>query len=148
MKRFWSEVPALFFLLASFGVGVWIQFDNRAEVPLHFNAQGDVDRWGAASTALLLPAIALGLYGLLTWVQSHPKWCNYPVEITDANREPVYRQMSHIVGRIKTLVMALFLYLTLGVAQMVAVSLFLILIFALAILLIIVAGWSQMGKNK
>lgn len=148
MKRFWSEVPALFFLLAAWVVGVWIQFDNRAEVPLHFNAQGEVDRWGDASTALLLPAIALMLYGLLTWLQRHPRWCNYPVEITDANRESVYRQMSHIVGRIKTLVMCLFLYITMGVAQMVAVSLFLILIFALAILLIIVAGWSQMGKNK
>lgn len=148
MKRFWSEVPALFFLLAAWVVGVWIQFDNRAEVPLHFNARGEVDRWGDASTALLLPAIALMLYGLLTWLQRHPRWCNYPVEITDANRESVYRQMSHIVGRIKTLVMCLFLYITMGVAQMVAVSLFLILIFALAILLIIVAGWSQMGKNK
>lgn len=148
MKRFWSEVPALFFLLASWGVGVWIQLDNRAEVPLHFNAQGEVDRWGAASTALLLPAIALGLYGLLTWVQSHPKWCNYPVEITDANREPVYRQMSRIVYRIKVLVMALFLYLTLGVAQVVEISLFLILAMALAVPFIIVIGWSQMGKNK
>lgn len=148
MKRFWSEVPALFFLLAAWVVGVWIQFDNRAEVPLHFNAQGEVDRWGDASTALLLPAIALVLYGLLTWLQRHPRWCNYPVEITDANREPVYRQMSHIVGRIKTLVMCLFLYITMGVAQMVAVSLFLILIFALAILLIIVAGWMTMGKEQ
>lgn len=148
MKRFWSEVPALFFLLAAWVVGVWIQFDNRAEVPLHFNAQGEVDRWGDASTALLLTAIALVLYGLLTWLQRHPRWCNYPVEITDANRERVYRQMSRIVGRIKTLVMCLFLYITMGVAQMVAVSFSLILIFALAILLIIVAGWLQMGKEK
>lgn len=148
MKRFWRETPAWLFLFASFVVGVWIQFDGRAEVPLHFNARGEVDRWGDASTALLLPAIALVLYGLLTWVQHHPRHCNYPVEITDANREQAYRQMSRIVYRIKVLVMALFLYLTLGVAQVVAVSLFLILIFALAILLIIVAGWFQMGKKK
>lgn len=148
MKRFWRETPALFFLFAAWIVGVWIQFDNRGEVPLHFNARGEVDSWGDASTALLLPAIALVLYGLLTWVQRHPRWCNYPVEITDANREQAYCQMSRIVYRIKVLVMALFLYLTLGVAQVVAVSLFLILIFALAILLIIVTGWSQIGKNK
>lgn len=148
MKRFWSEVPTLFFLLAAWVVGVWIQLDNRAEVPLHFNARGEVDRWGAASTALLLPSIALVLYGLLTWVQRHPRWCNYPVEITDANREPVYRQMSRIVYRIKVLVMALFLYLTLGVAQVVEISLFLILAMALAVPFIIVTGWSQMGKNK
>lgn len=148
MKRFWNEVPALFFLLAAWVVGVWIQFDNRGEVPLHFNARGEVDSWGDASTALLLPAIALVLYGLLTWLQRHPRWCNYPVEITDANRELAYRQMSHIIGHIKTLVMCLFLYITMGVAQMVAVSLFLILIFALAILVIIVAGWMTMGKER
>lgn len=148
MKRFWRETPAWFFLLASFVVGVWIQFDNRGEVPLHFNAQGEVDRWGDASTALLLPAIALVLYGLLTWVQHHPRHCNYPVEITDENREQAYRQMSRIVYRIKVLVMALFLYLTLGVAQVVEISSFLILAIALALPVIIVTGWSQVGKNK
>lgn len=148
MKRFWNEVPALFFLLAAWVVGVWIQFDNRGEVPLHFNARGEVDSWGDASTALLLPAIALVLYGLLTWLQCHPWRCNYPVEITDENREQAYRQMSRIVYRIKALVMALFLYLTLGVAQVVEISLFLILAMALAVPFIIVTGWSQVGKER
>lgn len=148
MKRFWREMPAWLFLFASFGVGAWIQFDGRAEVPLHFNARGEIDRWGDTWTVLLLPAIALVLYGLLTWVQRHPRRCNYPVEITDENREQTYRQMSRIVYRIKVLVMALFLYLTLGVAQVVEISSFLILAMALAVPFIIVTGWSQMGKNK
>lgn len=148
MKRFWRETPAWIFLLASLGVGVWIQFDGRNEVPLHFNDRGEIDRWGDSWTVLLLPVIALGLYGLLTWVQRHPRRCNYPVEITDENREQAYRQMSRIVYRIKVLVMALFLYLTLGVAQVVEISLFLILAMALAVPFIIVTGWSQMGRNK
>lgn len=77
-----------------------------------------------------------------------PRRCNYPVEITDENREQAYRQMSRIVYRIKVLVMALFLYLTLGVAQVVEISFFLILAIALAVPFIIVTGWSQVGKNK
>lgn len=148
MKRFWRETPAWIFLLASLVVGVWIQFDGQAEVPLHFNARGEIDGWGDTWTVLLLPVIALGLYGLLTWVQRHPRRCNYPVEINDENREQAYRQMSRIVYRIKVLVMALFLYLTLGVAQVVEISPFLILAMALAVPFIIVTGWSQMGKNK
>ena len=81
-------------------------------------------------------------------MQHHPRHCNYPVEITDENREQAYRQMSRIVYRIKVLVMALFLYLTLGVAQVVEISSFLILAIALALPVIIVTGWSQVGKNK
>lgn len=148
MKRFWKEIPALLFLLAAFGVGLWIQFGSRTEIPLHFNARGEIDRWGEPWTALLLPAIALVLYGLLTWFQHHPRNCNYPVEITDENREQVYRRMSRIICHIKVLVMALFLYITLGVGQVVEVSILLVLAFALAILYIVVTGWSQMDKNK
>lgn len=148
MKQFWRETPAWLFLLATFGVALWIQFDGQEEIPLHFDVRGEVDRRGDTWTALLLPAIALVLYGLLTWVQRHPRRCNYPVEITDENREQAYRQMSRIVYRIKVLVMALFLYLTLGVAQLEEISPFLILAIALAVPFIIVTGWSQMSKNK
>lgn len=143
MKRFWKEIPALLFLLAAFGVGLWIQFGSRTEIPLHFNARGEIDRWASLGQHSFYPR-----YGLLTWFQHHPRNCNYPVEITDENREQVYRRMSRIICHIKVLVMALFLYITLGVGQVVEVSILLVLAFALAILYIVVTGWSQMDKNK
>lgn len=52
-------------LLAAVSAWVWQQLPEGAQLPLHFNARGEPDRWGAAGAALLpIPLIALGLLGL------------------------------------------------------------------------------------
>lgn len=147
MKRFWREFPAILFLLSSFAVAFWIIANTPENIPLHFNAQGEIDRWGESWTIIGLPLIALALYGLLTLIQHRPQWCNYPVKITDENREQAYRQMSRIICHIKSLVICLFLYITLGVAQVVEINIFLILAFAFTIPFIIVTGWSKINSK-
>lgn len=147
MKRFWREFPAILFLLSSFAVAFWIIANTPENIPLHFNAQGEIDRWGKSWTIIGLPLIALVLYGLLTLIQHRPQWCNYPVKITNENREQAYRQMSRIICHIKSLVICLFLYITLGVAQVVEINIFLILAFAFAIPFIIVTGWSKINSK-
>ena len=147
MKRFWREFPAILFLLSSFAVAFWIIANTPENIPLHVNAQGEIDRWGESWTIIGLPLIALVLYGLLTLIQHRPQWCNYPVKITNENREQAYRQMSRIICHIKSLVICLFLYITLGVAQVVEINIFLILAFAFAIPFIIVTGWSKINSK-
>lgn len=147
MKRFWREFPAILFLLSSFAVAFWIIANTPENIPLHFNAQGEIDRWGESWTIIGLPLIALVLYGLLTLIQHRPQWCNYPVKITNENREQANRQMSRIICHIKSLVICLFLYITLGVAQVVEINIFLILAFAFAIPFIIVTGWSKINSK-
>ncbi|WP_287725129.1 hypothetical protein, partial [Barnesiella sp.] len=62
--------------------------------------------------------------------------CNYPCKITD--KAGAYKLMSGMIGHIKNLVMLLFLYITLAVAQIVELNTFVLLLVALAISFIIV----------
>ena len=59
MNRFWREMPALLFLLATFGIALWVLTDDRDAIPLHFNIRGEVDSWGEAWSVVWLPLIAL-----------------------------------------------------------------------------------------
>lgn len=55
-------------------------------IPTHFNLAGEPDAWGSVHALWLLPAIALVLYLLMTWVSRHPAAFNYPVRVTPFNR--------------------------------------------------------------
>lgn len=145
MKRFWREMPALLFLLATFGIALWVLTDDRDAIPLHFNIRGEVDSWGEAWIVVRLPLIALALYGLLTLLQHRPQWCNYPGKLID--KERAYRQMSHIVCRIKTLVLCLMLYITLCVAQVVDSNIFVVLAIVAAIIFVTITGWSRIDTE-
>lgn len=90
---------------------------GKEEVPLHWNVRGEIDSWGDTWTIVLLPVIALALYGLLTLLQRRPQWYNYPCKITD--KAGAYKLMSGMLGHIKNFVMLLFLYITLAVAQII-----------------------------
>ncbi len=39
-----------------------------------------------------LPVLALGLDRLFGFVSRHPEWGNYPTEVTEQNRQRLYRQ--------------------------------------------------------
>lgn len=51
-------------------------------IPTHFDAAGHPNGWGSPSTMLLMPAIALGVYMLLTVVARFPGGFNYPIRPT------------------------------------------------------------------
>lgn len=139
MKKQIKEMPSILFLTISFGVAIRVMTEGKEEVPLHWNARGEIDSWGDTWTIVLLPVIALALYGLLTLLQRRPQWYNYPCKITD--KAGAYKLMS---GHIKNFVMLLFLYITLAVAQIIELNTFVLLLVALAIPFIIVV----MSKNS
>ena len=83
MKKQIKEIPSILFLMISFGVAIRVMTGGKEEVPLHWNVRGEIDSWGDTWTIVLLPVIALALYGLLTLLQRRPQWYNYPCKITD-----------------------------------------------------------------
>ena len=136
MKKQIKEIPSILFLMISFGIAIRVMTGGKEEVPLHWNVRGEIDSWGDTWTIVLLPVIALALYGLLTLLQRWPQWCNYPCKITD--KAGAYKLMSGMIGHIKNLVMLLFLYITLSVAQIIELSTSVLLLIALAIPFIII----------
>ncbi len=55
-------------------------------IPTHFGVDGHPNAWGPSATLLVLPALALGLYVLMTVVARHPSAFNYSVRVTPQNR--------------------------------------------------------------
>ena len=97
-----------------FLAGYWKQIP--AEVPMHYNAAGEIDRWGTQAELLILPVIAWLLYGLLTVVEQVPSAWNTGVKVTAENREQVYALLGHMLSTLKLLVMVMFAWITLWCA--------------------------------
>lgn len=59
-------------------------------IPTHYNAMGEVDRWGSKSTILILYAVSLLMYTGLTVLERFPQMYNYPVQVTEKNIKMQY----------------------------------------------------------
>lgn len=121
------ESPAtrwLLELVALVAVGVSVVAVARAwpelpaRVPMHFDLAGEPDGWGGRGSVLLLPVTALFLYLLLSAVQYFPAhWYNYPVSLTDENRDRQHRLAKGLIVAMKAAICGLFAHLTLGVLE-------------------------------
>ena len=90
--------------------------DIPQKVPMHFNAAGQIDRWGSKAELLILPVIAWLLYLLMTVVEQFPGAWNTGVKVTEENRERVYALLGHMLSTLKFLIMVMFAWITLWCA--------------------------------
>lgn len=110
---------ALSFLLLA-GVTVWLCLtwgSIPAQVPLHYNAAGQIDRWGGKGTLMALGVIAWVLYGLLTAAEQFPSAWNTGVKITEENRERVYALLGHLLSTLKLVICAMFVWILAAAAR-------------------------------
>ena len=106
-------------LLVLLGTAVFLVLywkDIPQKVPMHFNAAGQIDRWGSKAELLILPVIAWLLYLLMTVVEQFPGAWNTGVKVTEENRERVYALLGHMLSTLKFLIMVMFAWITLWCA--------------------------------
>ena len=77
----------------------WNQFP--AKIPGHYNALGEVDRWGSKGELVFLPVLAWLLYLLITALERYPQVWNTGVAVTEQNKERVYRTLKSMIGTLK-----------------------------------------------
>ena len=82
-------------------VATWGNLPER--VPIHFNVHGIPDRYGKKGSLLLEPILGLLISALLMFCQRFPQWWNYPVEVTEENREHIFEIASKMMSVIKLL---------------------------------------------
>jgi uncharacterized membrane protein len=82
------------------------------KIPGHYNAIGQVDRWGSKGELLALPIIGWAMFIGITVVEHFPKIWNTGVTVTEENRERVYRILKNMSETIKLVVVITFVYLT------------------------------------
>jgi len=77
-------------------------------VPVHYNAFGEIDRWGAKTELLILPGIGLFIIILMQVLEKFPEAHNYPERFNSFNTEAFYRHSRKIVNQLKNICLVLF----------------------------------------
>lgn len=109
--RFLRETLALAGLAFQIGL-VWLSWNSMpARVPTHFGFSGRADAYGGKSSLLVLPAASIGLYALVTVASFFPRAFNYPVAVTDGNRERLEAIALALMGWLKAEITWIFAYI-------------------------------------
>ena len=61
-----------------FAFAIIVGFSNVEIIPLHINIHGEVDNYGSKWELFILPAIALLIYLLMSWLERNPQLYNFP----------------------------------------------------------------------
>jgi hypothetical protein len=86
-----------------------------AIIPSHFNWSGAADRTGPAIALYALPVVVTVLYAGLTGAGFMPRtWMNYPVQVTDRNREALYALSREMLPALKAATLFTTLIVELG----------------------------------
>jgi uncharacterized membrane protein len=108
-------IEAIVSLLCLVGVVVylilaWSRIPDQ--IPAHYNAVGEVNRWGSKSALIVPPIISWVLYGFITLVERYPQVWNTGVTVTEQNRTRVYRILKNLIAVIKMLMLLVFASMT------------------------------------
>ena len=60
------------------------------KVPAHFNAAGEVDRFGPKVEMIILPIVGAFVAGLMQWIERFPEKHNYPQRLNENNVKEFY----------------------------------------------------------
>jgi len=107
-----SYIGAILFLIFLWG-------DLPSEVPAHYNAAGDVDRWGSKWELVILPGIGLFLLLFLNLFEKYPEWHNYPKRFNASNAAQFYLVSRQLINQLKNLSLIMFaviLYQSIAIA--------------------------------
>ena len=99
-----------FALVFSVGIVAWNWSELPDRIPLKFDALGEPKRWGPKASILILPAISVFVYGVLSFAYRQPA-----TGLLSLNRKPSparQRLQQSGVAWIRALVLLLLAYLT------------------------------------
>lgn len=89
---------------------IWGKLPDK--VPAHFNALGEVDRWGSKSELFLLPGIGAFILFLMRIFERAPEIHNYPSRLNESNAEQFYLVSRKMINQIKNLCLIIFALIT------------------------------------
>lgn len=114
-KTVWNRITEALSLILMIGTIVYLILMWKSipdTIPAHYNAAGEVNRWGDKSELIFLPTIGGMLYFLITLIQQYPAAWNTGVKVTEQNRERVYQILGNLIGTTKLMMLAVFSGLT------------------------------------
>ncbi|ASK64090.1 hypothetical protein CFK37_18985 [Virgibacillus phasianinus] len=78
------------------------------EVPGHYNALGEVDRWGSKWELLILPGVGVFILLLMQTLERFPEVHNYPERFNKSNAKQFYLNSRKLLNRLKNICLVIF----------------------------------------
>ncbi|WP_289140012.1 DUF1648 domain-containing protein [uncultured Brevibacillus sp.] len=78
------------------------------EVPAHYNALGEVDRWGSKWELLILPGVGAFLLIFMQVLEGFPEVHNYPKRFNESNARQFYLQSRKMINQLKNICVIIF----------------------------------------
>ncbi|MFZ7946986.1 MULTISPECIES: DUF1648 domain-containing protein [Bacillaceae] len=103
----WDFIGYLCFL-GSIIVLLFVWKTLPEEVPGHYNAAGEVDRWGSKWELLILLFVGLFIAILMAVLEKFPEVHNYPKRFNESNAEQFYLHSRRLVNQLKNICLILF----------------------------------------
>jgi len=92
---------------------VCVRYNQLPEqIPGHYNAKGEINRWGNKSEIFIVPIVSTLLYAFITIITFFPEAWNIPIKITDKNKEAVYCCVRNFIIFTKIEMLGMFFYIT------------------------------------
>ncbi|MBM7713429.1 putative membrane protein [Bacillus thermophilus] len=89
---------------------IWNQLPDK--VPAHYNALGEVDRWGSKSKLLILPGMGAFIIVFMRFFEKRPELHNYPERLNESNAKQFYLLSRKMVNQIKNICLIIFVLIT------------------------------------
>ncbi len=83
----------------------------QTKIPGHYNAAGEIDRWGEKGELIFMLVLNWVLYIFLTVLEQFPQIWNTGVDITEENRERIYRILRNMLSTAKFLMVVDFVFI-------------------------------------
>jgi uncharacterized membrane protein len=146
----WLDVAAWLFATLGFALALGYFSDLPEQIPTHFGASGEADKFGSKNTIFLLPVLSLVLVAGFVFLTKFSHKFNYLNKITPENAAFEYRKMRIVLRLVSTLTSLMFLIITLNILQTAAgapaklgVGFWLVFIVLEILPLTILLGWNQ-----
>src|SRR5699024_311034 len=103
----WDIIGYLFYIGSIiFLITIWSKLP--AEVPAHYNAAGEVNRWGSKGELFILPSIGLFMIILMELFEKHHEMHNHPRRFNESNAEQFYLQSRKMINQLKNICLIVF----------------------------------------
>jgi len=106
-ERIWDFIGYLCYF-GSIIILLYVWRTLPEEVPAHYNAAGEVDRWGTKGELFILPVVGVFLALIMTVLEKFPEAHNYPKRLNESNAEQFYLNSRKLVNQIKNICLILF----------------------------------------
>lgn len=122
-----------------------------AKVAVHYNFEGEADRWGSPIVYPIIACVGFFLSLGLVLLQRIPHKHNYPVKLTEENKNRLYQRSNELLGTVAfvlsggmTLLLLQSLNLALNKPAYIGISL---VSFVIALLAVILIGFYRLKKS-